>query len=276
MKRTYAAAFMVMALVTIGAFQNCAGKASFGTTEQQLASVAATSGDPVTIADPASPPGDPSLPVALPTAVPTPNSTPAPVAVCDPLSSSGSNACNTTSGLFGYIYYLSGSQINTYSNGVNNYILYGTKLPTPLILSNFNVPVRDFTAGFSVAGGDPLKKTDGSVLVEYFAFDLAGYLTLSSSYPSGYYQFQTNSDDGSNLYLNGAIVVDNDGTHSMASAVSKPVLLATDAAVAIHIQYYQGPKQQIGLQVYMRKCGGSDVSTCSASWEILPSSILTY
>ena len=272
MKRTYAAAFVVMGLVTIAAFQNCAGKASFGTNEQELASSVAAAGDPASPAGPA----QPNSPAALPTAVPTPNSTPAPVAICDPLSSSGSNACKTTSGLYGFIYYLLDNQISAYSNGVNNYILYGTKLPTPLILSNFDVPVRNFTDGFSVSGGTPLKKSDGTVLVEYFAFDLTGYLTLSSDYPSGYYQFQTNSDDGSNLYLNGAVVVDNDGTHSMASAVSKPVLLATGAAVAIHVQYYQGPREQIGLQIYMRKCGGANVSTCTASWAVLPASLLTY
>ena len=46
----------------------------------------------------------------------------------------------------------------------------------------------------------------------YFAFRFTGYIKVPSN---GTYTFYTYSDDGSKLYVNGSLVVDNDGLHGM-------------------------------------------------------------
>ncbi|MEK6481261.1 PA14 domain-containing protein [Catalinimonas sp. 4WD22] len=45
---------------------------------------------------------------------------------------------------------------------------------------------------------------------EHFGFAFEGYIKIENA---GNYTFYTNSDDGSELYINGSKVVDNDGTH---------------------------------------------------------------
>ena len=47
---------------------------------------------------------------------------------------------------------------------------------------------------------------------EYFAFDYTGYLLLPYE---DVYSFYTDSDDGSRLYIDGNLIVDNDGLHSL-------------------------------------------------------------
>ncbi len=47
---------------------------------------------------------------------------------------------------------------------------------------------------------------------EHFGFEYTGYLNIPSD---GSYRFYLSSDDGSRLYINGELVVDNDGLHGM-------------------------------------------------------------
>lgn len=56
---------------------------------------------------------------------------------------------------------------------------------------------------FSIAS----KKKD-----DYYAFELSGYILIDQA---GVYDFFTDSDDGSILYINNTLVVDNDGLHGM-------------------------------------------------------------
>jgi hypothetical protein len=49
-------------------------------------------------------------------------------------------------------------------------------------------------------------------LREHFGLDLSGYLDVPAD---GVYNFELMSDDGSKLSIDGKLVVDNDGTHSM-------------------------------------------------------------
>jgi alpha-L-fucosidase len=48
---------------------------------------------------------------------------------------------------------------------------------------------------------------------EHFGFDYSGYINIPQT---GAYRFYTSSDDGSRLYINNELVVDNDGLHGMA------------------------------------------------------------
>lgn len=71
---------------------------------------------------------------------------------------------------------------------------------------------------------------------KWFALDLQGSFEVRSP---GLYYFRLISDDGSKFFVDGALVVDNDGYH--------PARLATGAASiapgkhAIRVEYWQGP-----------------------------------
>jgi alpha-L-fucosidase len=47
---------------------------------------------------------------------------------------------------------------------------------------------------------------------DYFAFEFTGYINLPND---GIYTFNLESDDGSQLFLNGQLLIDNDGVHGM-------------------------------------------------------------
>jgi alpha-L-fucosidase len=47
---------------------------------------------------------------------------------------------------------------------------------------------------------------------DYYAFEYQGYIQIDQP---GVYDFYTDSDDGSNLYINNTLVVNNDGLHGM-------------------------------------------------------------
>jgi fibronectin type 3 domain-containing protein/predicted esterase len=69
-------------------------------------------------------------------------------------------------------------------------------------------------ANFSLA---PRIKSD------YFGFRFKGYINITTA---GTYTFYTNSDDGSKLYINNILVVDNDGAHApqeRSGSISLPV-----------------------------------------------------
>jgi len=55
----------------------------------------------------------------------------------------------------------------------------------------------------------------------------------------GIYTFELNSDDGSQLYINGKLVIDNDGIHA---TVSKQGSIKLDMGIhPVEIHYFQGP-----------------------------------
>lgn len=202
-----------------------------------------------------------------------------PPTVCDPFSAS--SACppsstpnGPTPGLRGNVY--------TYRNGVgvDEYITKGKLLPVFVILSQLDIPVRSWTTGFPAPGGGSLLDDQNNVLDEYFAFDLNGDFTLPNSLPEGDYQFAINSDDGSVLLMDGAEVVNNDGTHAMQfKCAPAKVTLAHGVAHKTRLKYYQGPRTEIGLQVYMRpwskKSKPCDASA-AAGLTIIPAAGLSH
>ena len=102
------------------------------------------------------------------------------------------------------------------------------------MVANIDVPVRSYTQGFPELGVDVL---------EDFAIRLRGQIEIETA---GTYNFAISSDDGSKLFINGELLIDNDGLHGM-SAKSNSIML-TAGFHDIEIQYFQGPRTQIGLQ----------------------------
>ena len=101
-------------------------------------------------------------------------------------------------------------------------------------VANIDVPRRRYDQGFPELGVDVL---------ENFAIRLRGRLRVQTA---GNYTFELNSDDGSKLYIDGNLVVDNDGLHGMSAKRGSVRLTAGNHDV--EIGYFQGPRYEIGLQ----------------------------
>lgn len=123
-----------------------------------------------------------------------------------------------------------------------------------VFISELDVPTRSFTSGF------PGVATN---LIEWFAIDFSGHLIIEKS---GSYQFMVVSDDGSIVYLNNSVLINNDGTHSTLPAWSATVQLAAGAH-PLRVSYFQGPRHHIALQLFYK---GPD----SPEWKIVPQSML--
>ena len=82
-------------------------------------------------------------------------------------------------------------------------------------------------------------------LDDYFAFEYTAFLKISKK---GIYRFYTYSDDGSRLYINGELVVDNDGGHS---ARRKDGSIALDEGYhefkLYYFESYMGNELEVGI-----------------------------
>lgn len=76
-----------------------------------------------------------------------------------------------------------------------------------------------------------------------FAFMFTGYIDIASA---GQYTFYTSSDDGSKLYIDGAMVVDNDGLHSNREESGS--LTLTEGYHEIKVTFFERGGQEV-LQV---------------------------
>ena len=56
------------------------------------------------------------------------------------------------------------------------------------------------------------------------------------------------SDDGSKLFVDDKLVIDNDGLHGAYAKTGKVML--DDSRHSIKIQYFQGPRYQVALQLF--------------------------
>ena len=129
------------------------------------------------------------------------------------------------------------------------------------IAANLDVPIREYTKGFPT----PERQT----VVEDFAVRFRGVLAVDTP---GRYTFWLLSDDGSRLYINDTLVIDNDGIHGITRSKGRKDLSANtsvsweisgwhslelgkrgsiELAAGTHpfeIQYFQGPRYEIALQ----------------------------
>ena len=101
-------------------------------------------------------------------------------------------------------------------------------------VANLDVPHTPYEQGFPVLGVEIL--TD-------FAIRFRGQLKVETA---GTYNFKIQSDDGAQVYINGELVVDNDGLHAFTSANGSATLTA--GYQDIEILYFQGPPTNLGLQ----------------------------
>jgi hypothetical protein len=128
------------------------------------------------------------------------------------------------------------------------------KLLQPLrkvCLAQLNITDRDFEEGFP-----------GIVdLLEWFALQIRFRLTVPAP---GVEAFTLVSDDGSQLWINGELWIDNDGQHPVRERGSTRSLPAGDHE--IEIRYFQGPKFRIALELFWQLSGQTQRSYIPSAW----------
>jgi hypothetical protein len=107
--------------------------------------------------------------------------------------------------------------------------------------AELNLPPRDFTEGFpGVTNRD-----------EWFAIDYTGRFWINKP---GTYQFSLSSDDGSKLYIDDFLVIDNDGIH--ATRTERGEVALRFGSHRIRVSYFQGPRYRISLILSVSPPGG--------------------
>jgi hypothetical protein len=77
---------------------------------------------------------------------------------------------------------------------------------------------------------------------EWFAIDYNGFFYVDQP---GKYRFGLASDDGSKLYIDGKVVIDNDGIHPVRAEYGQVTLKG--GIHRIRVSYFQGPGEQLAL-----------------------------
>lgn len=117
----------------------------------------------------------------------------------------------------------------------------GTRL-TKVCMDQYNVAPRDWSTGFPGVTN----------LFEWFALHTTTNIVVPMD---GSYSFKLNSDDGAKLYIDGKLVIDNDGQH--APTAKEATVTLTAGQHALSIDYFQGPRYQIALELYWKTPGAS-------------------
>jgi hypothetical protein len=107
-----------------------------------------------------------------------------------------------------------------------------------------DIPQRSFTNGFPGI-------TDK---FEWFAIRYTGSFKVDRE---GDYAFRLVSDDGSRLFIDGNLIIDNDGTHPPKS-VSGNVYLS-NGMHQLEVDFFQGPREYLALQLFWTPPSGSEV-----------------
>jgi hypothetical protein len=98
--------------------------------------------------------------------------------------------------------------------------------------TSLNIPLQDFRQGFPGV----------TKRYEWFAIDYSGRFWIEHA---GRYRFVLTSDDGSKLYIDDELIVDNDGIHGV-----KDERGAVDLSEGVHrirVSYFQGPGTGVAL-----------------------------
>jgi hypothetical protein len=116
--------------------------------------------------------------------------------------------------------------------------------PVGTIYANkLDVPARRFDEGFP-----GITERD-----EWFAIVYTG--TFKVNRP-GTYKFRLHTDDGSKLYINDELVIDNDGAHPPRSKEGS--IRLSRGTHEIVVEYFQGPRYHIALQLFWTPPGGEE------------------
>ncbi len=207
--------------------------------------------------------------------------------VCDPFSSE--TACSSGSGLIGNVFYLpyrfGVDDVNIYNKrNAEYYVEHGIRVPNLLVqLTRLNIEDRSWLQGFPIGNKGLVADQNGNPLLEYFALNLKGNLELKGNFAEGEYELAIASDDGAILQLDGRTFIDNDGHHPIRWACSnKSVTLKKGKKIPVRLLYYQGPRDRIALQVYIRKaigyadCSERGVGNSTGQWQIIPAEFLSH
>lgn len=100
--------------------------------------------------------------------------------------------------------------------------------------SALHVAPRNFTDGFPGV----------TKRFEWFAIDYRGKFYINEP---GKYRFALLSDDGSKLYIDGHMVINNDGVHGPAIEYGSVKL--TGGIHRIRVSYFQGPRDTVALEL---------------------------
>jgi hypothetical protein len=145
-------------------------------------------------------------------------------------------ATATTSGLHGQIYFLEPQTLALPR--------FAKLQPVGSIYTDtLYIPPREFSEGFPGV-------TDR---FEWFAIDYTGSFYVSNP---GRYRFVLISDDGSKLYIDDKVVVNNDGHHPPMRKDGAAKL--AKGVHRIRVSYFQGPRNQIALVLGVRKPSDSE------------------
>jgi len=98
--------------------------------------------------------------------------------------------------------------------------------------TSLNIPPQDFRQGFPGV----------TTRFEWFAIDYNGRFWIEKA---GDYGFSLTSDDGANLYIDGELVIDNDGQHVPRERIGAVPL--THGVHEIRVSYFQGPRYHVAL-----------------------------
>ncbi len=107
----------------------------------------------------------------------------------------------------------------------------------------WDIPVRDWSQGFP--GVDDL--------FEWFAIRYSGHFAVETA---GKWKFRISSDDGAKLYIDGKLVINNDGEHPPKVAEGEIELLRGEHEMVL--EYFQGPRYHINLQLFATPPGGNE------------------
>lgn len=114
---------------------------------------------------------------------------------------------------------------------------------TTVCLDKYDVANREFTEGFP----------DVPNLFEWFALNTKTTLIVPKA---GTYTIRLNSDDGSKLWIDGVLIIDNDG-HHVETAKEQIVYFTKAGEYPLVLDYFQGPRFHIALELFWKKPGYS-------------------
>jgi hypothetical protein len=101
-----------------------------------------------------------------------------------------------------------------------------------IYMSSLNIPPQHFKQGFP-----GVTKRN-----EWFAIDYEGRFWIDKP---GLYIFSLTSDDGSRLYIDDQLVVDNDGVHPPRDASG--TISLSPGIHGMRVLYFQGPQSEVAL-----------------------------
>lgn len=124
---------------------------------------------------------------------------------------------------------------------------------------SLNVPNQSFKKGFPGVTNR----------IEWFAIEYTGYFYIGKE---GRYCFRLTSDDGSKLYIDKKMVINNDGGHP--AQMMQGAIKLSPGIHEMRVQYYQGPRYDIALVLEISE-NGKDYKIFKIS-DYMPAKIINH